>query len=72
MRTTFITSIFALLAAAHTTFAASCADPQPLHLCCRAVAEWKTNSAVWGGICGVTPADPDTLMGGGCEEAASW
>ncbi|KAI0069893.1 hypothetical protein K474DRAFT_956995 [Panus rudis PR-1116 ss-1] len=51
--------------------AAQCGGSQPLHLCCRTVAPWSSNSGVWGNICGVFPTDPNTLMGGACEEVTS-
>jgi hypothetical protein len=42
-----------------------CAD-RSIRLCCMNVAPWSTNSYVWGGICGYTPADPSELVGARC------
>lgn len=37
-----------------------------MRLCCLNIAPWSTNSAVWGGICGYTPAIPSELIGARC------
>ncbi|KAJ8472566.1 hypothetical protein ONZ45_g16612 [Pleurotus djamor] len=46
---------------------ADCDDPaRPTQKCCMNVAQWSTNSYVWGTICGYTPADSSEYIGGRC------
>ncbi|KAH8101439.1 hypothetical protein BXZ70DRAFT_92564 [Cristinia sonorae] len=65
MRASITVTVFSTVFAA-IAVSATCPSAQPVHLCCRNVAPWSSNSGVWGGICGVTPADPNTPMGGAC------
>ncbi|KAH7034547.1 WSC domain-containing protein [Microdochium trichocladiopsis] len=43
-----------------------CPAGKPVNLCCRAIEPWKTNSAIWGGMCGYYPPDGNMLTGAVC------
>ncbi|KAG7285125.1 hypothetical protein NEMBOFW57_009746 [Staphylotrichum longicolle] len=40
------------------------------NFCCQNVAQWATNSGVWGGICGYYPSNPRELVGAGLGSQA--
>ena len=46
---------------------ADCSADVPNALCCMGVAQYSTNSAVWGGICGYyPPAGDNPVVGARC------
>lgn len=65
--------LYTFLASFPSLIAGQCSSPQPIHLCCRSLAPYSSNSYVWEHICGYSGVtDPTVPVVGGCANLVPW